>query len=440
MSSIEANFEARAGAPLRGRLRVPGDKSISHRAVILGALATGTTTVDGFLEARDTLATVAAMRALGVPIDAARDGRLSITGVGMHGLHESPSAIDLGNSGTAMRLLLGVLAGQSFPSELGGDVSLSGRPMGRVVEPLRQMGARIDTAAGGRPPLRIRPPGRALHGIDYRLPVASAQIKSCLLLAGLGAAGTTCVREDQPTRDHTERMLAGFGCAPRVSAGRTSVDGGGALVATHVEVPGDLSSAAFLLVAAAGLPGSDLVVEAVGVNPTRTGVLTILGQMGASIEVLNRRESGGEAVADIHVRGSRLHGIEIEPALVPLAIDEFPALFAAAACAEGTTVVRGAAELRVKESDRIASMASVLGALGGRVRELPDGAVIEGAAELRGGSVDSAGDHRVAMASVIVALHAAAPVRIADCANVDTSFPGFIETARGCGIDVRRAA
>ena len=418
--------------PLRGEIRVPGDKSISHRCIMLGAIADGDTRIGGLLEGEDVLATVAALRSMGVEIDGPADGEAVIHGVGREGLRAPPAAIDLGNSGTAMRLLAGLLAGQRFGCALVGDASLSRRPMRRVTEPLSGMGARIETADGGTPPLVIRACDR-LAPIGYTSLVASAQVKSCILLAGLYADGRTCVTEPVPTRDHTERMLAAFGVPLARDGRRTCIEGGGRLDASEIDVPGDISSAAFLLAAAAGRIGSDLLVRGVGVNPTRTGILTILEQMGADISRTNRRTAGGEPVADLRVRGAPLHGIDVDPALVPLAIDEFPAIFVAAAAAHGVTRVTGAGELRVKESDRIASSAEALSALGVPVRVAGDGMAIEGRG-MSGGEVDSAGDHRIAMAFATAA--AAAPVRVRDCRNVMTSFPGFEILANSVGLDI----
>ena len=435
MSGGDKTFFVSPGGTLRGRLRVPGDKSISHRAVMLGALADGETEVTGFLEGEDSLATLRAFQAMGVRIEGPEGGRLRIHGVGVDGLRPPPGPLDLGNSGTSMRLLAGILAAQPFDTELRGDASLSRRPMARVTEPLARMGACIETSAQGTPPLRIHG-GRALRGIEYTLPVASAQVKSALLLAGLYAAGQTCVTEPAPTRDHTERMLEAFGYPVARAGRRICVRGGGRLSATAIEVPADLSSAAFFLVGAAMTPGSELLLEQVGVNPTRTGVLAILREMGADLTLENEGRVGGEPVADIRVRGKHLHGIEIPEAQVPLAIDEFPVLFVAAACAEGVTVLRGAAELRVKESDRIQVMAEGLQALGIEARPTAGGMVIRGG-RLQGGTVEAHGDHRIAMAFAMAGLRAAAPIEIRDCANVATSFPGFVTLAREAGLDIR---
>lgn len=423
---------------LHGELAVPGDKSISHRAIMLAALAEGTSHVEGFLEGEDTRATAAIFARMGVRIDAPSASRRIVHGVGLHGLAAPDDALDCGNAGTGMRLLAGLLAGQRFDSILSGDASLSKRPMRRVIEPLAAMGARIDSEPGGLPPLRIHG-GSALRGIDYEPPVASAQVKSALLLAGLYADGDMQVREAHPTRDYTERMLAAFGWPIEFEPGRARLSGGHRLRATDVVVPADFSSAAFFLVAASLVPGSRLRLRAVGLNPRRTGLLDALRLMGADIRELDAREQGGERVADLEVRHANLHGIEVPVALVPDMIDEFPALFVAAAAAAGTTTIRGAAELRVKESDRIAVMAKGLRELGIAVDEAPDGAVIHGG-RLRGGEVDGAGDHRCAMSFAVAGAIAAAPVRILDCANVATSFPDFIGLARGSGLDVGPAA
>jgi 3-phosphoshikimate 1-carboxyvinyltransferase len=417
---------------LSGRIRVPGDKSISHRSIMLGALAEGVTEVSGFLEGEDCLATLNAFRAMGVRIDGPAQGRVTIHGVGLQGLKAPSAPLYLGNSGTSMRLLSGLMAGQSFSVEMSGDASLTKRPMKRVTVPLAQMGAKIETSAGGTPPLKITG-GHALHGIDYLMPVASAQVKSSLLLAGLYARGRTCVSEPAPTRDHTERMLAGFGYRVERHGDTVCLEGGGSLRAAAIDVPSDISSAAFFMVGAAIAPGSDLILEHVGVNPTRTGVINILREMGAAIELLNTREVGGEPVADIRIRSAPLHGIRIPPDQVPLAIDEFPALFIAAACAQGETILSGAEELRVKESDRIQVMADGLTALGIDARPTPDGIVIRGG-RIGGGRIDSHGDHRIAMAFAMAALRAEGEVVIEDCANVRTSFPNFVALAGGAGL------
>ncbi|WP_447590754.1 bifunctional prephenate dehydrogenase/3-phosphoshikimate 1-carboxyvinyltransferase [Aquipseudomonas campi] len=436
-------YLASPGGKVVGRIRVPGDKSISHRSVMLGSLAEGVTEVEGFLEGEDALATIQAFRDMGVVIEGPHHGRVTIHGVGLQGLKAPPGPLYLGNSGTSMRLLSGLLAGQVFDTTLTGDASLSRRPMSRVAKPLREMGAVIETGPDGRPPLHIKG-GQRLTGMHYDMPMASAQVKSSLLLAGLYAAGQTAVTEPAPTRDHTERMLRGFGYPVSVDGNVVTLESGHHLDAARIEVPADISSAAFFLVAASIAKGSDLTLEHVGINPTRTGVLDILTLMGADISLDNRREVGGEPVADIRVRAARLKGIDIPEDLVPLAIDEFPVLFIAAACAEGRTVLRGAEELRVKESDRIQVMADGLAALGVKVEPTPDGIVIEGkgsdGAIMSGGEVWSHGDHRVAMAFSVASLRANAPIRIHDCANVATSFPNFPGLAAQAGIRVAEEA
>ena len=401
---------------------------------MLGAIADGETRVSGFLEGADALATLAAFRAMGVEIEGPDKGNVLIKGVGLDGLTAPAEPLDLGNSGTSMRLLCGLLAGQSFTSTLTGDASLSSRPMRRVTAPLAEMGADIATAEGGTAPLVIRPAKR-LKGMHYDMPVASAQVKSCLLLAGLYADGETSVLEPAPTRDHTERMVTAFGVPVERDGARVSVRGGARLTATGIAVPADISSAAFFLVGASMAAGSDLTLEQVGINPTRIGVIEILRAMGADLTLSNERNLGGEPVADIRVRGGRLKGIEIPQELVPLAIDEFPALFVAAAVAEGDTRLGGAEELRVKESDRIQVMADGLAALGVAAEALPDGIRIQGG-RIRGGQVNSHGDHRIAMAFAMVGLVSEGPIEIRDCANVDTSFPGFANLAAGCGLRI----
>lgn len=438
MNSKDLIFLANPGGQATGRIRVPGDKSISHRSIMLGSLAQGTTEVEGFLEGEDALATLQAFRDMGVVIEGPHHGRVTIHGVGLHGLKAPPGPIYLGNSGTSMRLLSGLLAAQPFDTTLTGDASLTKRPMNRVANPLREMGAVIETAAEGRPPMTIRG-GHKLKGMDYTLPMASAQVKSCLLLAGLYAEGKTSVTEPAPTRDHTERMLRGFGYPVNVDGATASVESGHALTATHIEVPGDISSSAFFLVAASIAEGSDLVLEHVGINPTRTGVIDILRLMGADITLENEREVGGEPVADLHVRAARLKGIEIPEALVPLAIDEFPVLFVAAAVAEGRTILRGAEELRVKESDRIQVMADGLQALGVKCEPTPDGIIIDGGS-IGGGEVHGHGDHRISMAFSVASLRATAPIRIHDCANVATSFPNFLALCKQVGMRVAQEA
>ncbi len=401
---------------------------------MLGSLAEGVTHVTGFLEGEDSLATLHAFRNMGVEIEGPDAGRVVIHGVGMHGLKLPRSPLDLGNSGTSMRLLSGLLAGQGFDTTLAGDSSLSSRPMRRVTTPLAQMGAQIDSTEQGTAPLQIKG-GIALKGIGYQMPVASAQVKSSVLLAGLYADGTTTVTEPAPTRDHTERMLMGFGYQVKRQANQISLAGGGKLTACDIDVPADISSAAFFLVAASIAPDSDLLLEHVGINKTRDGVINILRLMGADIEIVNQRDVGGEPVADLRVRSAKLKGIRIPEDQVPLAIDEFPAIFVAAACAEGETILTGAEELRVKESDRIQVMADGLVALGVDAQATADGIHIQGG-YINGGEVDSHGDHRIAMAFAMAALRADGEIRINDCRNVDTSFPGFVSLAVQAGLGI----
>ena len=431
----DLHFVVNPGGALTGRLRVPGDKSISHRSIMLGSLADGVTEVSGFLEGEDSLATLSAFRAMGVQIEGPDAGKVKIQGVGLHGLKAPDDDLYLGNSGTSMRLMSGLLAGQAFATTLTGDVSLSGRPMKRVVGPLISMGAAIETSATFTAPLRVQG-GCQLSGIDYAMPVASAQVKSSLLLAGLYASGKTCVSEPAPTRDHTERMLAGMGYTLQREGNRVCLQGGGSLRGIAIDIPADISSAAFFLVGASIAPGSELLLEHVGMNPTRTGIIDILQRMGADITVMNAHDVGGEPVADLHVRSAQLRGIDIPPELVPLAIDEFPVVFVAAACAKGRTVLTGAEELRVKESDRIQVMADGLQTLGVDAQPTADGMVIEGG-KIGGGCVDSHGDHRIAMAFSMAALRADGDIEITDCANVNTSFPRFVDLAHDMGLAIR---
>ncbi len=433
-SSKNIQFIVQPGGCLNGEIRVPGDKSISHRSIMLGSLAEGTTEVSGFLEGEDSLATLQAFRDMGVQIEGPNEGRVTIHGVGLHGLKQPAKPLDLGNSGTSMRLLSGLMSGQSFDVEMTGDASLSTRPMKRVTVPLAEMGAEVATTESGTPPLKVKGAAK-LHGIHYQMPVASAQVKSCILLAGLYADSPTCVTEPAPTRDHTERMLRGFGYPVKVDGSTACVQPGGKLTATNIDVPADISSATFFMVGAAISEGSDITLQHVGINPTRIGVINILRLMGADLSVLNEREVGGEPVADIRVRASKLKGIRIPEEQVPLAIDEFPALFVAAACAEGETVLTGAEELRVKESDRIQVMADGLVALGVDARSTPDGIVIQGG-PIGSGEVDSHGDHRIAMSFAMAALRASGPIIINDCANVSTSFPVFVTLAAGAGLKI----
>ncbi len=430
----ELIFLAQPGGNANGNIRVPGDKSISHRTIMLGSLARGTTEVDGFLEGEDALATIQAFRDMGVVIEGPVEGRVVIHGVGLHGLQQPPGPIYVGNSGTTMRLLSGILAGQTFDTTLTGDASLSKRPMNRIASPLREMGAVVETAEEGRPPLVIRG-GQALTGIHYDMPMASAQVKSCLLLAGLYADGSTSVTEPAPTRDHSERMLQGFGYPLEVHDSTVKIEGGHELSATYIEVPGDISSAAFFMVAASIAKNADVLLEHVGINPTRTGVIDILKLMGADISIERVRVVGGERVADLRIRSSSLKGIEIPQELVPLAIDEFPVLFIAAACAEGRTVLRGAEELRVKECDRIEVMADGLRTLGIQVETLPDGIIIDGG-PMGGGEVWAHGDHRIAMSFSVASLRAGQPIRIHGSQHVATSFPNFLQLCARLGMRV----
>jgi 3-phosphoshikimate 1-carboxyvinyltransferase len=423
-----------------GRIRVPGDKSISHRALMFGALANGITDVSGFLPGEDCLATMAALREMGVAIEQPDATTVQIDGVGLRGLKAPATSLDMGNSGTAMRLFAGLLSGQGFDSQMIGDASLMQRPMERIATPLRMMGAQIKTDEG-RPPLIITG-GQTLTGIEYAMPVASAQVKSAVLLAGLYAGSPTTVIEPAVTRDHTERMLAQFGYPTLREGGSVSLAPGGCLQSTRINVPGDLSSAAFFILAASIAGQGELVLDSVGLNPTRTGILDILIRMGADLIVAEPQNATsddvtpeGERSGTIIVRPSRLHGIDVPAELVPLAIDEFPLVFIAAALAEGRTVISGAGELRHKESDRIGVMAAGLRALGVDIQERPDGAVIHGGT-LSGGEIDSAGDHRVAMAFAVAGIAAQAPIRIHNTANVATSFPEFVDQACAVGMNL----
>lgn len=429
------DFLVRPGGPLRGVIDVPGDKSISHRALMLGAVADGDTHITGFLASEDTEVTLTAFQQMGVRIDRRAATEVVVHGAGLKGLRAPSAPLDLGNSGTSARLLAGLLSGQNFDVELIGDASLMRRPMRRVTDPLRLMGADISCSKEGTPPIRIRG-GSRLSGIQYDLPVASAQVKSALLLAGLYATGATCVREPAVTRDHTERMLASFGIRVTREANRICVAGGKPTGRT-IHVPGDISSAAFFLAAASIVEGSDVLIRGVGINSTRAAVIDILRSMGAQIDQENRKELSGEPVADLHVRHRALHGIRIPQALVSIAIDEFPAILIAAACASGETLLDGAAELRVKESDRIEAMAGGLRAAGIQAYPAPDGIRVQGGI-LDGCEINSRGDHRIAMAFAVAGLAARGPVRARDCANVNTSFPGFVETLQSVGGHISR--
>jgi len=430
---LNVNFLVLPSALTSGTVVVPGDKSISHRALILGSIAEGRTDVSGFLAGEDCRATLKALRDMGVNIEEVDATTLRINGVGMQGLKATPGPLDLGNSGTAMRLLVGLLCAQAFDTTLVGDGSLSRRPMMRVIKPLFAMGAEIDSDAG-TPPLTVHG-GHALVGINYSLPVASAQVKSAILLAGLYAKGETFITEPGITRDHTERMLRSMGATLFAENGRIRMPGEQCLQATSVQVPADLSSAAFLIVAALIAPDCELSIKNIGVNPTRNGVIAILRNMGANIRLENARMLGEEAVADIRVVSSELHGIDVDPALVPLAIDEFPILFVAAAAASGTTRFADIGELRVKESDRIDSMVRGLRALGIAVDEANDIVAVEGG-RFSAATIDSCGDHRIAMSFAIAATRADAAVQIKNVATVDTSFPGFRSCLRSLGVNI----
>ncbi len=430
-----SNYITSISGPLNGSIKVPGDKSISHRSIMLGSIADGVTRVSGFLEGEDSLATLNAFRDMGVKIE--RNGsKVTINGVGKYGLKEPISSLNLGNSGTSIRLMSGLLSAQSFDSELCGDESLSKRPMGRVIEPLRLMGADI-SGNDSKPPLLIKG-GKQLSSIEYTLPVASAQIKSCLLLAGLYSDGKTTIIENGISRDHTERMLKGFGYDVTSSSNTISLMGGGSLKSCDIEVPSDISSAAFFMVAGCISENSSIVLEAVNINPTRTGVIDILRLMGGNIELLNQRLQAGELIADIKVTSSELKGIEIPENLVPLAIDEFPVLFIAASCAKGETVLTGARELRVKESDRIQVMADGLTSLGIDNEVLDDGIrIIGGEFKEQTSSIKSHHDHRISMAFAIASVKSKFNIEIEGVDNVKTSFPNFVELANSIGMKIK---
>ena len=417
-------------AALRGHARVPGDKSISHRALMLGGLAEGESRISGFLPSADCLATLGCLRALGIDVETHDATTLTLRGRGLHGLQAPAVPLNCVRSGTTMRLLAGILAGQVFETTLSGDSQLLRRPMRRVAEPLQRMGADIETV-DGHAPLTIR--GHPLHGFDHALPVASAQVKSALLLAGLYAEGPTTVRQPGPARDHTERMLAAMGAAIEVAGLTVTLNQTSALSPLSFSVPGDFSSAAFPLVAAALVPGSEVTIAGVGVNPTRTGLLDVLREMRADISVDNEQEAGSEPLADVTVRASNLHGVEVSGDTVVRMIDEFPALAVAATQACGTTVVRDAAELRVKETDRIATIVGELRAMGAQIEPLPDGFAVEGPTRLRGAVVDSHGDHRLAMALAVAGLIAEDEVVIQKAECIGDSFPGFVGLMRGLG-------
>ena len=431
-----SNFLTSNSGPLKGSIKVPGDKSISHRSIMLGSIAEGVTRVSGFLEGEDSLATLNAFRDMGVQIE--RNGsNVVIHGVGMRGLKEPKNPLNLGNSGTSIRLMSGLLSAQNFDSELCGDESLSTRPMGRVINPLREMGADI-FGDDSRPPLTIKG-GSKLSGIEYTLPVASAQIKSCLLLAGLYGEGITTVIENGISRDHTERMLRGFGYDVTSSNNRISLLGGGSLKGCDIEVPSDISSAAFFMVAGCISKDSSITLNSVNINPTRTGVIDILKLMGGNIELLNQRLQAGELIADIKVSSSNLIGIQIPENLVPLAIDEFPVLFIAASCADGETVLTGAKELRVKESDRIQVMADGLTSLGIENHVLKDGIrILGGEFTKQDSSIKSHHDHRISMAFAIASVRSKFDIEIEGVDNVKTSFPNFEVLANSIGMSIKQ--
>ncbi len=432
---------------LKGECRCPGDKSVSHRSIMMGSVAKGITRVRGFLEGEDNLATLKAFQRMGIEIVIEKTGDIIVHGKGLYGLEKPGAPLYLGNSGTSIRLLTGLFAAQRFDLCLEGDESLSRRPMKRVTEPLKLMGAKIETSPTGTPPVKIWG-GQTLTGIDFVLPVASAQVKSSILLAGLYAHGTTCVTENEPTRDHTERMFQAFQLEVMTEVldenkeavcltgrRRITLQGGQTLLAADIQVPADISSSAFFIVAALIAHKAEIIIKGIGVNPTRTGILPILKAMGAKISLENERIEGGEPVADLIVLSSELVGIDIPRETIPLAIDEFPIVFVAAACAKGITRLRHAEELRVKESDRIAAMAEGLTKLGIETTVYPDGIDIVGGT-LKSGRVNSLGDHRIAMAFTVAALRAEGVVEIEDCANVATSFPNFISMARSLGFDI----
>jgi 3-phosphoshikimate 1-carboxyvinyltransferase len=433
VSPASRAYTTTPGGGIAGEIRVPGDKSISHRAAMLGAISEGVTEISGFLESEDCLATLRALAVLGVRVDRSGPGELRVHGAGLRGLLPPAAPLDLGNSGTSMRLLAGILAGQSFRSTLVGDASLMRRPMERVASPLRRMGADVRTE-GGRPPLTVVGP-RDLVGCGHRLDSPSAQVKSALLLAGLYAEGRTRVSEPGVSRDHTERMLEAFGVPVAREAGAVAVSGPAPLRAARIDVPGDFSSAAFFIVAGLVAGTAPLVIRGVGVNPTRTALLDILRLMGGDIRVLASTDFAGEPRADIEVRPSALRGVDVPTALVPPALDELPILFAAAALAEGETTVTGAAELRVKESDRLAAMADGLESLGAAVERFDDGLRVRGGA-VAGGTVDSRDDHRIAMAFAVLGARAETPIRILHVQNVATSYPGFADAARSAGLEL----
>ncbi len=434
-SHASINTQVLAGGNINGVVTVPGDKSCSHRSVIFASLAEGVSNISGFLNGEDSLNTAKAFQDMGVSIERSGDTSLRIKGVGLYGLKEPSSDIYMGNAGTGMRLLAGILAAQQFNTRLTGDESLSRRPMGRVIKPLKMMSANIAGDKQGKPPLSVKAPGNGVTAIHYDLPVASAQVKSCVLLAGLYADGVTSVTEPAPTRDHTERMLRSFGYSVTTEGNRISLEGRGVLTACDLEIPADISSAAFLMVAASIAEDSDVTIEGVGINPTRTGIIDILRLMGADITLMNERKAGDEPVADIRVKSAQLRGIDVPEHLVPLAIDELPVVFVAASVATGTTRVTGAEELRVKESDRIAAMAEGLKNIGVDATATDDGMIVN-QSEITGGVVETHFDHRIAMSFCIAALRSSEPILVKDTQHIDTSFPGFFELMSELGMSM----
>jgi 3-phosphoshikimate 1-carboxyvinyltransferase len=437
-SAQKLKFTVAKTNEINGDIVIPGDKSISHRSIMFGSLANGTTKVTGFLPGQDCLATMNAFKAMGVDIDGPNENNeVVIQGKGLNGLTAPAQLIDIGNSGTSIRLLSGILAGQNFSSQMAGDVSLNKRPMNRVVKPLQAMGAKISASDDGTPPVVINGSERTeqLKAIDYDMPMASAQVKSCVLLAGLYADGVTSVTEPGITRDHTERMLTACGYRVGVEDNKVSVEGGHELTATDIHVPGDISSATFFMVAGLIAPEGQITLRNVGMNPTRIGALNILTAMGGDIKIINERLAGGEPVADLIVSASQLKGIDIDERDVPLAIDEFPAIFIAAACAQGVTRLRGAEELRVKESDRIQAMADGLIDLGVECTVYHDGIDITGG-EMHSATIDSHHDHRIAMSFAVAGIRATGEISILECDNVATSFPSFVSTAQEVGMSI----
>ncbi|WP_371378936.1 3-phosphoshikimate 1-carboxyvinyltransferase [Thalassotalea aquiviva] len=430
-------FVTAPGDVIQGDITIPGDKSISHRSIMFGSLADGVTKISGFLPGEDCLATMRAFKAMGVKIEGPNEhNEVTVYGNGIDGLTAPKEPLNVGNSGTTIRLMSGILAGQSFASEMAGDNSLNKRPMMRVVNPLRQMGADISASDDGTPPINIGA-GNALSAINYELPMASAQVKSCVLLAGLYADGVTTVTEPGITRDHTERMLKAFGYPVLVNGNQVSLEGGHRLTACDINVPGDISSATFFIIAGLIAKQGSITLRNVGMNPTRIGVLNIVTKMGANIDIINQRQAGAEPVADLVVHASQLHGIDIDETDVPLAIDEFPAIFIAAACAKGVTRLRNAEELRVKESDRIQAMADGLEILGIDCTVVADGIDIVGG-QIGSGTVHSQDDHRIAMAFAISSLRSNGTITILECENVATSFPSFVALANEVGLTINQ--